>query len=66
METWEVIRELKPYKGYCIDKCQWTDFEGEKTGSPFYLVSEEGDDDYAGEEYKTLKEAKAFIDSVTK
>ena len=58
---WEVIQELKPYKGYGIDKCQWMNFFGKKIGLPFYLVSK--DDDYIGEEYRTLAEAKKAIDS---
>lgn len=55
-------KELRSYKGYGIDKCYWINFFGKKIGLPFYLVSK--DDEYIGEEYKTLNEAKAFIDSI--
>ena len=53
-------RDLKPYKGYGIEKCWWIDSYGIRHGEPFYLVYE--GDDYIGREYETLKEAKQFID----
>ena len=55
-------KELKQYKGYGIDKA-WYVYENGKrfTKIPyFYLVSE--DEDYIGEEYSTLADAKKFID----
>lgn len=55
-------RELKEYKGYEISKAWWIDFEGKKKGNYFYLVAEDGE--YIGEEYNTLAEAKAFIDTL--
>ena len=56
-------RELKPYKGYGIDKVYQLNFFNKRVGLPFYLVSE--DEDYIGEEYRTLEDAKKFIDSLT-
>lgn len=56
-------KELKGYKGYQIDKAWWINYEGKKKGNYFYLVS---DDDYIGEAYNTLEDAKKFIDSITK
>ena len=57
-------KELKGYKGYGIQKAWWTDFEGKKKKKkkPFYLVCDE--EDYIGEEYMTLRDAKLFIDSL--
>ena len=56
-------RELKAYKGYDIDKSWQTDFFGKKIkNTDVYLVSK--DDDYIGEEYKTLADAHRFIDNL--
>lgn len=57
--------ELKPYKGYGIDKAYWVNSDGERIRKypPFYLVYEDGE--YVGEAYETLADAKAFIDSIS-
>ena len=55
-------KELKAYKGYEISKAWQIDFEGKKKGNYFYLVS--NDEEYIGEEYNTLEEAKRFIDTL--
>ena len=58
------IRELKPYKGYEISKMWELNVFDKRIGKPFYCVSE--NDDYIGEEYSTLEDAKAFIDTLVK
>ena len=57
-------RQLKDYKGYEIHKAWWVDSDGEriKKYPIFYLVAD--DDDYIGEEYASLDEAKKYIDSL--
>ena len=56
-------RELKKYKGYGISKAWRVDSDGERIKKyPFFYLVDDGDD-YIGEEYKTLAEAKAFIDT---
>ena len=57
-------KSLKSYKGYEIQKAWWVDSEGDriKKYPVFYLVADE--DDYIGEEYATLEDAKKFIDSL--
>ena len=58
------VKELNSYKGYGIDKAWRVDSDGiriKKEGF-FYLVSD--DDDYIGEEFKSLTEAKSFIDEI--
>ena len=57
-------KDLKPYKGYTIQKAWYIDDEGNriKKYPVFYLVADE--DDYVGEEYKTLEDAKRWIDSL--
>lgn len=57
-------KELKSYKGYEISKLWKLNFFGKRVGKPFYCVAEGGD--YIGEEYKTLEEAKEFIDMVAR
>lgn len=59
-------RQLKDYKGYEIQKAWWVDSEGEriKKYPIFYLVAE--GDDYIGDEYSSLEDAKKFIDSMSK
>lgn len=59
-------RQLKDYKGYEIQKAWWVDSEGEriKKYPIFYLVAD--GDDYIGEEYSSLEDAKKFIDSMSK
>ena len=66
MDTYRYeYRELKDYKGFGIDKAWKINFFNKKIfGSDVYLVSE--DDDYIGEEYKTLADAKRFIDSLVR
>ena len=57
--------DLKPYKGYEIQKCYFVDRKGKRKGKPFYLVAESNDEDYCGDAYSSLADAKHFIDSVT-
>lgn len=58
-------KELKGYKGFGIDKAWQVNFFGKKIfATDVYLVSE--DDDYIGGEFKTLKDAKRYIDSLIK
>ena len=59
-------RQLKNYKGYEIQKAWWVDSEGDriKKYPIFYLVAD--GDDYIGEEYSSLEDAKKFIDSMSK
>ena len=55
--------DLKPYKGYGVQKAWYEDFDGRKVpNTDIYLVSD--DDDYIGEEYHTIAEAHRFIDSI--
>jgi hypothetical protein len=58
-------KELKAYKGYGIDKAWRVDSDGEriKKYGYFYLVND--GDDYVGEEYATLADAKKAIDGWT-
>lgn len=58
------VKELKSYKGFGIDKAWRVDSDGEriKKYGFFYLVND--GDEYIGEEYKSLAEAKAFIDTL--
>ena len=56
---------LKPYKGYEIQKHFFIDSKGKRKGKPFYLVAECGDNDYCGDSYASLDDAKRFIDSIT-
>lgn len=56
-------KRLKDYKGYEIHKAWKTDTFGNKIDKKiWYLVANE--DDYIGEEYQSLEEAKKFIDSL--
>ena len=57
-------KELKNYKGYEIYKAWRVDSDGEriKKYPYFYLVAD--DEDYIGEEYTSLEEAKKFIDTL--
>ncbi len=55
-------RELKPYKGFGITKMQELNFFGKKIGLPFYNVDD--GEDYIGEEFRTLEDAKKFIDTL--
>ena len=59
-------RQLKDYKGYEIQKAWWVDSEGDriKKYPIFYLVAD--GDDYIGEEYASLEDAKKYIDSIIK
>lgn len=58
------VKELNNYKGYGIDKAWRVDSDGIRIKEEgfFYLVSD--DDDYIGEEFKNLTEAKRFIDEI--
>ena len=57
-------RNLKNYKGYEIQKAWWIDPDGQriKKYPIFYLVAD--GDDYIGEEYPSLDEAKRYIDTL--
>lgn len=57
-------KQLKNYKGYEIYKAWRIDSDNKriKKYGFFYLVAE--DDDYIGEEYNSLNEAKKFVDSI--
>ena len=57
-------KQLNDYKGYEIHKAWYIDSDGNriKKYPVFYLVADK--DDYIGEEYTTLAEAKKFIDSI--
>lgn len=52
------------YKGYEIQKSWYVDSDGEriKEYPIFYLVAD--GDDYIGDEYSSLDEAKKYIDSL--
>lgn len=57
-------KELKSYKGYEISKCWRVDSDGNRIVKyPFFYLVADGDD-YIGEEYATLSDAKKFIDSI--
>ena len=54
------VKELKAFRGYGISKAWKIDLWGHKVkGSDIYLVDD--GEDYIGEEYSTLEEAKRFI-----
>ena len=57
-------KSLKSYNGYEIQKAWWIDSDGDKIKKypAFYLVAD--NDDYIGEEYTSLAEAKNFIDTL--
>lgn len=57
-------KELKSYKGYGIDKAWRVDSDGERINKYgyFYLVSD--GEDYIGEEYQSLTDAKKYIDKI--
>lgn len=55
-------KDLKPYKGYEIQKCYWMNSDGDRVGKAFYLVADE--EDYISEELETLTAAKKFIDEM--
>ena len=57
-------KELKSYKGYNIDKCWRVDFEGKRIKKYPYFYNVSDEDDYIGEEFASLEEAKRFIDSL--
>lgn len=57
-------KELKNYKGYGISKAWWIDSDGERIKKcPFFYVVDDGDD-YIGEEFTSLEEAKKWIDTI--
>lgn len=58
-------KSMKPYKGYQIDKSWKVDSRGRKIpNTDSYMVIDE-DDDWIGDVYNTLSEAKAYIDEIT-
>lgn len=59
-------KELKSYKGYGIDKCWRVDSDGERIKKYPYFYNVVEDDDYIGEEFPSIEEAKNFIDSLVK
>lgn len=55
--------KIRDYKGYEIHKAWELDFEGKRIAKTMvYLVAD--DEDYIGEEYKSIDEAKHFIDTL--
>lgn len=59
-------KSLAPYKGYNIEKTWETDRKGRPIkDSVLYQVVDQ-DDDWVGDEYRTLKEAHAYIDELVK
>ena len=65
-DTYDVKHiDLKPYKGYDIQKCYFVDRNGKRKGKPFYLVAESNDEDYCGDSYTSLADAHKFIDKIT-
>ena len=58
-------QQMKPYKGYQIDKSWKVDYRGNRIPNTVqYMVIDE-DDDWIGDVYSTLAEAKAYIDEIT-
>ena len=58
------FKYVRDYKGFEIQKAWQVDFEGKKRkGTEVYIVVDD-EDDCIGEEYKTLTEAKKFIDTL--
>ncbi len=56
-------KELSAYKGYGMTRAYQLNDEGKKIpGTTIYLVSE--GEDYIGEEYKTLIDAKKYVDGL--
>lgn len=56
------FKELKPYKGYGIDKTWEVDEITGKRITPYKYVVSDGDD-YVGEEYNSIAEAHRAIDA---
>ena len=55
--------KIRDYKGYEIHKVWRLDFEGKRIAKTLvYLVAD--DEDYIGVEYKTIEDAKAFIETL--
>lgn len=55
-------KEMRPYKGYRIEKSWKVDHKGRPIpDSETYMVIDE-EDDWIGDVYKTLKEAHQYID----
>lgn len=53
--------DVEEYKGCCISKSWKTDEKGKRIpGTTRYMVSE--DEDWVGDVYKTLKEARQYVD----
>lgn len=58
-----LFEDLKPYRGYDVQKVQKVDADGKKIGKPVYIVSD--DDDAIGEEFDSIAEAHRFIESIS-
>lgn len=56
---------LAPYKGYQIEKNWELDYKGRRVPHTDRYMVVDRDDDWIGDMYKTLAEAKAFIDTIT-
>ena len=57
-------KELKNYKGYGISKAWRVDSDGERIKKyPFFYLVDDGDD-FIGEEYDSLENARKFIDTL--
>ena len=62
-----MVKELKSYKGYGIDKIWWVDEEdGKMNKKRGYVYVGSQDDEYVTGEFKSAEELKAYIDSVVK
>ena len=62
-----MTKELKGYKGYGIDKIWWVDEEDGKINKKRgYVYVGSQDDEYVTDEFKSVEELKAYIDSITK
>lgn len=57
-------KQLKNYKGYEISKCWRVDSDGERIKKYPFFYNVADDDDYIGEEFNSLEEAKKFIDTL--
>lgn len=65
MESWKIVgsdsKSLNDYKGYQIEKIWDIDYKGNKVNIQYQVAD---DSDWAIDYFKTLKEAKAYIDNV--
>ena len=58
------VKELQSYKGYGISKAWYVDSDGKRiTKYPYFYLVDDGDD-YVGNEFSSLSQAKSFIDKI--